>query len=818
MQRVLKKYYFALLILVYCVFAQCAESVPLSFESLYAQQVLPNTETFPLSSECFQQLFYDWEWGAAMADGARDLLAEDWTYPLAGGQGSTDKQDDGLDPGNEPSIEDDVCLEACSKHSDRDLSDDSAEEEPSQKMGPRVQALLQCLKERKVCFKDVKRTLYLKGGISAFQEDILLLLRNNIDVRQEGTGFTCGGELMVDRCPSEHVSEAMFKLLCASSITAFDMRFALYRKGYIDCSRDFLLRLEIALVIGDVHPHGQEINVKRGGVGMNKKLKDVWRKVNNYSRPALTTLLNGVYARSHEFYLNPFYKGVLWVLWKLKESKQLDNLVRLKDACKKQGETFLAPTHSHRKAQIFMILQDRKNQAHMISDLMGLIQPDGAKCGIQAVLQSSLLLALDGLPIVYNRDLQELTLLDTATEAKNPKEGTNFLTMLYDLARQYKTALFPEEIAYYAKEGGYWEQDSSGRVLDRRELFQYIDEQQEALVIQGYIEVDRCLKKIKNNIDRKKMLWPRFIEDDQDHGLPYYRKFCRAATNKDLEGLRALRTRIKQPDFTVFKNYVSSRTDKYPVMTGEQFVKFCLCKRGYTFSDLLRLCHVRDMKALDLWEVAGTLTCQEEGGRLLYCPAEDKFTWDDEGQVPHPLGCAYVARTFALKRMYAGISNNAVVHMLRQEGFDYMTLNKVNKVLRGLETLGLCARSNSITPEGLAMQRRLLNAMLDETAKPNPQKNKYGVVTWQWQIAEIVYSWQDNKTMELLLQTYAEGDGADGAPEDVSAQVSSQVSAPPAKRQKLEEGLKSFEHIVYDEIPRLYTLLCRKGIWPNVQK
>lgn len=714
------------------------------------------------------------------------------------------------------------CVKADAKNLHSQFSDGStkdSDEEASgnngdDSFGGRVHSLLERLNRGKVCFEDVKKSLYPKSNVLVFQEDILRLMRDNIDICRSGKGFMCTGKVRSkDFCPLLHVSEAMFMILCDETMTLFDMKFELYSKGYVHYAREFLLCLEMALIVGDVHPHSREIRAK-GNVHMNAKLKAIWQKVQGFISSELTDFLSRKHDRGHEDYLGSFYKRVIKILWDLKDTKLLRRLEELKaelDASR-QPLTALSPLHVSRKAQVLAVVQRYKNQEFTIPDIITLLDiPISAGCR-RVFLQSALLLALDGFPIIYHKYSQSIMFLDPAADVSVPPEGTNFLTMLYDLSEEYQTQLLPEEIAYYAHKGGYLEQDANGKVTNRAKLFERIDACQEALAVQEYIDVAHCAVKNQNKIRRHKMLWPTILKEDTEYTLTYYRRIFYLATQKDLNDLRELKKRIKEEDFIVLRNHVSCSTVERMTITGADFVQSCLCRRDYTFSDLLSLCQRRGMHVKDLWDAAGALTCREEGGRLLYFPDEERFVWDSKSRMPTPLECSFVARCFTLQSMYPNATHAAIAHMLKQEGFCNTLPTRVKQTMRGLETLGLnpCL---VYAPFGhFYKQRQFLNLMLTENATIVPDRGASGSVSWQWKTAQMVLSWQKDKTMELLLQAYIKRQGYEQ--KDASDQDG---VIPPVKRQKMEEGLQTFGCIIRDEIPELYSLLCKKGLWPSVK-
>lgn len=709
----------------------------------------------------------------------------------------------------------------CLEGSHSDFLDDSSEEEHvafSRKkrqalLGERTRSLWQRLREGKVRFRDVKDTLYRKTNLLAFQEDILRLLRNNIEILRDGKGFICTGKVGDGFCPTKHVSEAMFHVLCDPNTTLFDMKFELYRQGYVRYSRDFLLGLEISLVISGVHPSRQEIRVRRGDA-MNQRLRDIWDAVGKLELAALDEYLRKNCGQGKLYALNKFYKMVIRILWELKRTKHFSRLKVLKadlDAERaKTQDVSTFPSSSRMKEQILTILQKRKNQEYTLPELMSLLCTRDAGYSKKDLLQSALRLALDGLPIIYDRSLQTLVLLDKEAKVCEPIEGTNLLTVVYDLSVQHKATLSPEEIAYCASQYGHLKKTATGKVINRTAVFKSILEYQGALAIQGYIDVECCPKKKQNVIKYQKLLWPSIKNEDEKLPLTDYKKICRTTTQKDLDALRALKERIGEQDFVILQNYMSVSEIKHSEMELKDLIKSGLCKRDYVFSDLLSLCQSHGGKTQDLWSAAGVLTCQKEGGRLLYLPGEEKFVWD-KSSVPCPSASSCVARIFVLRCQYPDITNAAILHMLKQEGFQNIEKHFVHKTLRGLETLGFCPCLHNTSAHNLSKQRQFLNTIVRENGETEPLRCASGSVKTQWSIARAIYSWQSDETMEILLQAYITrylGGHQTSENDDL---------VPPAKRKKMEEHFQHFGQTIRDAIPALYSLLCSKGLWPDVK-
>ena len=660
---------------------------------------------------------------------------------------------------------------------------------------------LQELLKKKVCFQDVKDTIYRGNHINVFQADLLQLLRNNVDVRVEEDGFKSYGTLPAETHRSKSVAEAMFELARDKCLTLFQLKFALYRIGYREYSRAFLDGLEQAFVVSGVHPRDRKMPAQSQAT-----LKEGWEKVKNGS-------LENFQAYLRESGKKKFQKQVLQRLWDMQQSKCLEHLAKLKSALSGQHHTATqkksAPVRENRKDQVLSFLRAHKNeQKTSIEILRALSLPKEYTRGPGSLLRVVLSLALDGLPIVYDKDFHEVTLLDEKQCAVQPVEGRNLLTMLYDLIEKYGKKLLREEIAYYAQSGGYWPQGFT-RSDSRKEFFRCINDYKELLAIFGHISPSCCQKARQDVVKRREKLWSLIQGglSPEDALLRCCKDFFPKTTQDDLQGVVALKKRRTLADVRLFEQYVVARKDCAPVMTGEEFIETCLIKRDCTRMELLSLCQNRGMDTCDLWAVAARLTCRKEGGRLIYHPETQRFYWSYDNTFSRREDCDKVAAIFDLKCDYPDMPNIVINHMLTQQGFAIGHIHELQYALRGMEVLGLYYSSFTTDDRLFSRHRRLVNNMLSGVPLV-PERSATGF-SWTWQVAQKVCAWLDDGTMKALWLAYVKRSANDVLQDGACVLGVSTTS----KHLRPQKRSRFVRQIIAHEIPQLYHWLCVKNLW-----
>lgn len=133
----------------------------------------------------------------------------------------------------------------------------------SPKTEQRRGVLLEKLQGGDVRFEDVKKEIYGRQQRQIFQTDILHIMHDGWDICETTPGYYhCTGKCSKGPDPSEHVAVAMLKLIEDKDPTLFELKFQLYKSGYLSYAPMTLEYFERALVISGLHPHRHDAKSK----------------------------------------------------------------------------------------------------------------------------------------------------------------------------------------------------------------------------------------------------------------------------------------------------------------------------------------------------------------------------------------------------------------------------------------------------------------------------------------------------------------------------------------------------------------------------
>lgn len=663
------------------------------------------------------------------------------------------------------------------------------------------------LRERTVNFYDVQESAYNGRPIDVFWNDILTLMHNNEDIVFDGDGYRSHGELHDVLCPEEHVSLAMFKTMRDKPLTLFQMKFELYTKGYRQYSPKLLGIFESALMIGDVHPCDRQTFSAQRSVD-SPYLQELWRNIKSLDLESARQYLYGL-----ETCKRPEWRQALLRLWCLQDDGLIEQLQCLKADMLQHvqpcvlGSELGVPFRINRKARLENVLLEHKNEKITVNDLYkmtGLVDTRALFLG------ATLSLALDGQPLVYDRQGQTVMLLDKDPPSEEPKEGTNLLTMLYDLMLQ-DPQMLKEEVAYYAKCGGYWPQGFVGG--GRRDFYGCVSQYKEYLVILEKADLICCACAKRRSIARLHDLWDISRTDPVLRKSSEYTTRCKyEVTDEDLKVMENLRDFMRGPIYKVFLQYVDARaalqkmdkkTDVYMEFIKE-YVGNSVVKKG----PLLRAYFKRFGASKRFGQCVQALMLAQGPGRLMYNLKEGAFFWD-------PLACApknkerdVVVEMFSLTSDYPSEQTVMITRVLRQQGFSRAGTQRESLTFGGLSILGL--RAGKYSAELMTKMREAVNFMIKNPLIPASdvqQENALDVTSIV--MCKKVVQWQKEGYMPKLWAAYL----ARKKPEKERSVCAKDSKKSCKKYRKIDKEEKSPEDIIFMEMPALYEKLCEQKVF-----
>ena len=671
---------------------------------------------------------------------------------------------------------------------------------PSQKKSPkkltaseRRDALLQTLK-RAVCFKDLKNNIYHRVGKHIFHLDILQAMCQGYDIYEDAPGYYCcrgvvSGEAPV---PCESVAVAMFNLLRKPK-SLFELRFQLYGQGYRGYSPEFLMILEKALIIGEVHPYKKKLQVK-GDASVHETLVTIWNDVQGLSRQALGRHLQyHVQQKAHH--------PILRRLWELNNRKHLQTLRDLKASLPKNAPSSDGAMiiQSKRRIPYLNALQRHPNEVLPIDHLWKVAKVEkGFSRKRTSPLRVLLLLALEGWPIIYNKDSFSVIFFEETIPAVQPQKETNLLTMIYDLAKTYqKKGLTQEEIAYYALRGGYLQPGLWAE--DLKDFYKTVLFYTKFLVVHGHVESKAFVLSCQDQdvLTRESLLWLVVLEKDE-RPIARYKELFGDITQKDLDSILAIKEFGKTKEYEVFYNHLCAIDAGIP---KEKFVQMRLQQHPLQRTSLWILCEKFGIRSVEeMWTIAKNLTQRVEGGRLIYNPKTTLFSWDRTGFYGALAETAHVSEIFLLQQECPDVTNQEFFHMLAQRGVEGMSLDRLKRVFFCLKLLGLCDAQEEDTHVLGRKRLRSILAQRDDGCAENSQACA---------MAQEVFSWLGSGAMAHLWRTYLQKKDDRRWQEAGDAKQ----QEPVCKRQRLETPLMCAEDIIERDIPELKDFLCKKNLW-----
>ena len=698
---------------------------------------------------------------------------------------------------------DDASLD-CAEYQDDDAS-------PNTPTHTREAALLKALTGAWRRFADCKDEVYADKQLSAFRADILQAMHKGADIHRRNDQYRCFGQLKGWSPPSDSVAIAMFNLLVGSSKSLFTLSFQLYEKGYRQYSPEYLICLEGALVVGNVQP--QKVALKNSSAPY--LMRKIWMKIKQDER------LHGIQitlARYQEMIESALKKSlyrhqerIISSLWRLDASGELAYLQglmknRVSGLKGSAGGPLTMGFRSGDAIMQFLQLHKNKNVSiDCIADSVDL--PLYVNRGPRSLLRCILSLALEGAPIVYNKAAYSVTLLEEDVSSVPPRENTNLLTMLYDLIRLYGADMSREEVAYYAMRQGHLPLNAGKKRI--QDFNTEVDWYKQILVIHGHIGVQCCKRSERASIVVRQSMWETVLHDKEVKTLEYYQKSLPNAQQEDVDVISTVYTLQETREMVVFFNHIQRSTlGKDLRLEREDFIKKSLQKNALRRERLWSLCENFGMQQeQDLWDAAKSLTKKTSGGRLLYLPVRALFVWESSTDYFPGDEVERVSEIYSLHYDYPDMIMQEFVHMLVQRGFPSANMYDIQRVLQGLELLGLCPIKDESSDESWGLQRRALHAMIAETSKPSAHASTESA--YEISTAREVHSWLESGAMEKLWQTYLDVKDDEKAFEGLGCAEEGSCS----KRQKLDGQVlrDEPEDIIARDIPALKDFLVLKG-------
>lgn len=716
--------------------------------------------------------------------------------------------------------------------------------------------LLQLQKKEGASFNDLKNNEYAGKNRSVFHTDILTEMHYYADIRKAEDGrYRYLGQLQSCDLPDKHVAIAMFENLRARNTSLFEISFELYTQGYRKYSPDFLRWLEIALIVIDVHPYGRQASTK--DPHFVAKIKSCWDKVQGMCDKDFDAYLQAPSEASHvEIAGVKCARRILYRLRDLKSQGDLEQLERMKKDMrskavqddKKTAQSGGRTLKVSRQQQVLDILQKNTNKEVLLENIWKEMHISSKK-GADVALVALLALALGKQPIIYDKDAGTVKLLSQERPIMPPEEGTNLLTMVYDVIIRYAHNITREEVAYYAYRGGYWlefKRGGAGR------FYTLLNQYKEFLAIQGYIHYKVCPKNRHPVIWYQSQMWRnRFLGRDV---APYEHDFLhdfaestdvsnaygltesvdmvstyQMGTVADMSAIYGVDAADEIPEVCDDEEKIAKLTqDTERFLESEEYAVFCHYiarkKHACVLEKCLKegpiplpsywsVCEGCDIKTWqDLWDAAGVLTRKKEGGRLMYNLQLSEFFWDYTGSVPNPEKNEMVAAVFALKYDKPAMPDHVIAHMLKQQGFRNVSSGSVLEILQGLDVFGLCSVQGNMEDHARSTvnhARRFVDLLLKPDANPACVLGSSGCMTQSYVLAQRVVEWVHNGAATRLWEVYQEKNISVTLQEKTADEEGGE---PSRKRLRLQEDLLRPERIVQLEMPSLYAMLQQKNL------
>lgn len=667
----------------------------------------------------------------------------------------------------------------------------------------RLTALKSVLGQKWCCFADCLGSPYSVDRVDRFWLDIAQAMHRGADIQEKSGRYRYFGELKHPPRRSDSIALAMFTLLKEGLPSLFSLQFQLYTQGFRQYTPGYIKRLDGALTIGSVHP--QKILLKERDT--RYVMRELWEKIQREKHTHQIHVTPPQYIamieeRNQGRKLSTMQRSSIHCLWDLEESGELTILRGLmqNELCSHKNDS-LAECHEcimsvHGGSAITQFLQSHKDEEISINSIAKDVSlPLYMHRSPTSLVRHILTLALEGLPIVYDKDAYSVTFLGAKIPAVTPQENTNLLTMLYDIIQQYGEDIMREEVAYYAYRRGHFPADL--RKKNRGEFYVKVAWYKAILAIHQYIGVQSYTGLPRRSIELQRSIWEIVVNDQKVRELSYYQRIF-PCHQGDLDVILAVQKFRGTQDFTVFLCHVQRcRMEKNSQLARANFMKDALRQNALTRVQLWSLCEKFGMQRMqDLWDTAKTLTQNTSGGRLLYLPKKAMFLWEGDSRYSAGKEDERVAEIYALQDEYPDMNNQEFVYMLAQRGFQDANMRDIRQVLQGLELLGL----RDTKDDQYALQRIELEVMIALKHTSMDASAQESAVVLE------VRSWLDSKAMENLWQSYLDSKEDKMAFSFLDTEEDTCV-----KRQKMAAQAMSTEEIIARDIPALKDFLVSKG-------
>lgn len=413
-------------------------------------------------------------------------------------------------------------------------------------------------------------------------------------------------------------------------------------------------------------------------------------------------------------------------------------------------------------------------------------------------------LALNGVPIVYDKEEQKLMLVKGKKDILTPQPGESILTLIYDLYERHEEDLSIEECAYYAHEYGYWQREFSVHGGVKSQFYSYLECCIWRLVVLDFIPQYALPQSLQQKAQTQANLWQRVVLEKKVDEAEHYGP---CVTQEDVKSVKELFEFSKTGAYEVLKKYVLS----YKTQGTIDDLKRCIRDNvfaGYcSKKDLVTVCRKEGLNINYFWFAVQRLVCEEGPGRVLYDhECGHVFRWD-KGSRPVAQQKNYLTRIFQLFKKPHEMSISLVTTILRQEGFITATETDVYIAHHGFVLLGLTAhhktayqkRGHQKRDRDLSTDRRFVNfILLNKTIFPAPSSlNVAHFKTWDKRLCYRIASFVKNGQVFYLLRDCGALKEDDFTP-----------GAPPRKRQK--PNISGPVSIIKEEMPALYDILCEQ--------
>ena len=617
-----------------------------------------------------------------------------------------------------------------------------------------------------------------------FNADIISLMQLGYNIRREGELFKCYGKISLHTCrPKRHVAEAMFDILKQGCISNFDLAFILQTQGYRHEGFYAFFTLNAALVVAGVHPSRTTIET-RSGKDVTLDLRKAWSSVRTLSYGRAMHWLRAQKKRQH-------HCNIIRTLHLLQSDEILGTLELMhanwarSGVCRKQRPQVL-------KRLVYDILFEKKNTMVSFEDLF-------VACNFfnRAKFRNRVLeMALDGIPLIYDKERRSVMLAIPEPEVECPPEGTNFLTMVYDRLRKYKQVLSVSEIAYYAHTMGYWRVNNEIAGQGKAHLFSKVLQVKKFLAILGFTRFDSCAQIECQSITKLHELW-LIVQKDKgvlSDDVRYYQKHCRVqVTEKDVTMLSEIKKFVDSAEYIAFLSYTEAlQAQEHQWTDVERTVKDFFIDGALIESDLSKKSKPFFSKN-ELWKILKSLTSKRGRGRILFDLDENHFIWDANSLFQERDIVDLPLHLFSLRKKCEHFSFALLRFLVTQHGFKNIPDKMLRQIVVCLRILGFwhSGKIEATLPE----KRCFFNTLVTEKNAPDSCADA--------DIVRCAASLIHSGVVAQIWSAYLE------------ERTQKQALPPQQKKQRLTAALVRPEQIIFDEMPALKNFFVTNNLWPT---